>query len=499
LLRFVHNLHYGRINPRNLNYNIQQRTEKTLDLPALIKTSLADNKLSDLPSLVEPKLPHYKKLQQALLSYRAPEKAPPLKLVFKSPIHQGEVLPQSVELQQFLAAFGDLPTDKIDNTASTYTSDMVEAVKKFQQRHGMKATGIINKATATAFNAPLVQVTQAQRITQIELAMERLRWLPEIKEEAAIIVNIPAFQLTAFDDINQDRPTTTMRVVVGKSEKHQTPQLTADMRFVEFQPYWNVPFKIAKDEILPKLLNNSGYLSGQNMEVVARSGKKLGEYGDFSTQLRQGTLRIRQRPGKGNALGKVKFIFPNKSDVYLHDTPSVSLFGRSRRDLSHGCVRVAHPQELAEFVLKEQGGWDTNTIKKAMGGKNQRVTLKNNIRVLFLYSTAFIDENNKLSFYADIYHRDAELLDALKKHEDLSDKGLFAPKEIPPTNTPSIEPIEASHTEPVVATNTVQLVPAVERVVGSNTSETATPVIQTAVSVEEKATSVPNTDSTPSP
>lgn len=482
LLRYVHNLHYGRINPRNLNLNIQQRTEKTLDLPALIKTSLAENKLAQLPSLVEPTLPQYQKLKQALIAYRAPEKAKPLKMDVKSPIRQGDPLPQSAELQQYLSAFGDLPTDKIDNTATTYTATMVEGVKKFQQRHGIKANGIINKSTAAAFNTP---VAKFERITQIELAMERLRWLPEIKEGPAIIVNIPAFQLTAFDDINQDSPSTTMRVVVGKAAKNQTPVLTADMRFVDFQPYWNVPFKIAKDEILPKLMENPDYLSGQNMEVVARSGKKLGEYGDFSEQIRQGSLRIRQRPGKGNALGKVKFIFPNDSDVYLHDTPSVSLFSRSRRDLSHGCVRVAHPQELAEFVLKEQGGWDVDAIKKAMQGKNQRVVLKNTIPVMFLYSTAFFDEHNNLTFYADIYHRDAELLEALKKHEDLSDKVLFEPKEVPPTHTPAVEPIEAdaTHAESIVAANTKQVLPAIQ------------PVTRT----EEKSVSIPKTESTLSP
>ncbi|MDD1608557.1 MAG: L,D-transpeptidase family protein [Methylococcaceae bacterium] len=471
LLRFTHDLHYGRINPKKLDFNIQLRTEKTLDLPALIKTSLAQNTLSQLPSLVEPKLPQYQKLKQALISYRAPEKAPSLKLIVKSSIRPGDPLPQSAELQQFLLAFGDLPADKIDNTASTYTDNMVEAIKKFQQRHGMKATGIINKATANAFNAPAAQV---EHITQIELAMERLRWLPEINEGPVIMVNIPAFQLLAFDDINQARPTTTMRVVVGKAAKNKTPLLTADMRFVDFQPYWNVPYKIAKDEILPKLAEDPDYLVRQNMEFVSSSGNSA--------------LRIRQRPGKGNALGKVKFIFPNKSDVYLHDTPSVSLFGRSRRDLSHGCVRVAHPQELAEFVLKNEGDWDISSIKKAMNGRNRRVVLKNTIPVLFLYNTAFFDENNNLAFYSDIYHHDVELLNALKNQEDLSDEGLFAPKEeVPPTNEPSTEQIEATKAQPVVATNTKQVIPPL---VAINTKQVI-PAIEPVATTEAKTTLSP--------
>lgn len=482
LLRFMHNLHYGRINPNDLHFNIQRRTEKTLDLPALINANLAADTLSSLLSSVEPTLQQYQKLKQALASYRAPEKIPPLNLLVNKTIRQGDALPQSAELQKYLAAFGDIPSDKIDNTATTYTATMVEGVKNFQKRHSIKANGLINKATVAALNAPL---TDAERIKQIELAMERLRWLPEMTEGPAIMVNIPAFQLLAFDDIKQDIPTTAMRVVVGKAAKNQTPQLAADMRFVDFQPYWNVPYKIAKDEILPKLAADPEYLARQNMEFVSGSGSSA--------------LRIRQRPGKGNALGKVKFIFPNASSVYLHDTPSVALFSRSRRDLSHGCVRVARPQELAEFVLKDQGGWDTDTIKKAMGGKNRQVVLKKTIPVLFLYNTAFFDEHSNLTFYTDIYHRDAELLDALTKHQDLSDQVLFAPKAVPP----SVEPIEAeaAHAEAVVAANTKQVIPVVESMATTNTAQVAR-TIQPVTNTEEKSASaaaVVKTDSTLSP
>jgi murein L,D-transpeptidase YcbB/YkuD len=321
----------------------------------------------------------------------------------------------------------------------------------------------------------------SQRAIQIELAMERLRWIPEITEGRAVIVNIPAFQLSAYDDITQDTPTTTMRVVVGKAAKNKTPVLTADMRFVDFQPYWNVPFKIARDEILPKVMENPSYLSGQNMELISRSGKRIGAEGSggFAEQIRQGAMGIRQKPGKGNALGKVKFIFPNKSDVYLHDTPSVSFFSRARRDLSHGCVRVAHPEELAKFVLRNQEGWDNDSIDKALNStKNQRVVLKNTIPVLFLYNTSFFDENNNLTFYPDIYQHDAALLEALKTQTDLSDKVLFAPKEvIPPTDAPTTEP-------PVVNTTNANQ-PAPESVVAAgakNVQSVAIPKVDTTVS-----------------
>jgi len=214
--------------------------------------------------------------------------------------------------------------------------------------------------------------------------MERLRWLPELSSEPSIIVNIPAFELWAFDNVNSSQPNVTnMRVVVGKALKNQTPVLMAEMRYIDFMPYWNVPYNIVKDELIPKLIKNPGILHKENMELVSSSG--VAEFsGATIAQLKQGTVRIRQRPGKKNALGKVKFLFPNKDDVYLHDTPANALFSRSRRDFSHGCVRVQDPQKLAEFALKDQSGWDQNSIKEAMKSeKMQRVILKKPIPVLF--------------------------------------------------------------------------------------------------------------------
>jgi L,D-transpeptidase YcbB len=208
----------------------------------------------------------------------------------------------------------------------------------------------------------------------------------------------------------------------------------AEMRFIDFMPYWNVPYNIVKEEILPKLMQNPGYLDKENMELVTAFGnetKAVAFTGSSIAGLKQGTLRVRQRPGKKNALGKVKFIFPNKEDVYLHDTPSQTLFRKSRRDFSHGCVRVANPEGLAEFALKNQ--WSKETIQEALHTpKTQRVILKKSIPVLFFYVTSFFDQNNSLTFYPDIYGNDIVLLDALKKPEDLSDQSLFVSTNIAP-------------------------------------------------------------------
>ena len=428
LLRFLHDLHYGRVNPQGINFNLKLREKKLVDLPLLIKNSLAQNTLAELPLSVEPKLKQYQKLKQALVNYRQlAANVAPIKLDIKETLHPGKNHPQIAELRRFLTAIGDLPEDQASGTekSTLYTDAVATGVKKFQKRHGLGADGQIGKSSVEALNVPL-----SYRVTQIELAMERLRWLPELDNGASIIVNIPAFQLWAFDALDQaDANVLNMRVVVGNALKTKTPVLMAEMHFIDFMPYWNVPYSIIKNEILPKLIQNNGYLDKENMELVSvfRDGEKPTALNQETMNLlKEGKLRVRQRPGGKNALGRVKFIFPNKDDVYLHDTPSNGLFSRSRRDLSHGCVRVANPQKLAEFALKNQDDWNAATIQQAMNTpKTKRVILKKPIPVLFFYATAFFDQYDNLGFYPDIYGHDAVLLGALSKPDDLSDQSLF--------------------------------------------------------------------------
>ncbi len=436
LLRFLHDLHYGRVNPQGINFNLKLREKKLIDLPLLIKNSLAQNTLAQLPLSVEPQLNQYQKLKAALANYRQlAASAPPFKFEATETLHPGGSHPQIAELRRFLTIVGDLPEDKTvigTEKLSLYSDAIVAGVKKFQKRHGLTADGNIGKGSVSAFNTPL-----SYRMTQIELAMERLRWLPELNVGASIIVNIPAFQLWAFDVIDQPNVNiVNMRVVVGNALKTQTPVLMAEMHFIDFMPYWNVPYSIIKNEILPKLIQNRNYLEKENMELVSvfRDGEKPTALNEQTMHLlKEGKLRIRQRPGGKNALGKVKFIFPNKDDVYLHDTPANALFSKSRRDFSHGCVRVANPQKLAEFALKNQDNWNAETIQLAMNTpKMQRVILKKPIPVLFFYTTAFFDQYDKLEFYPDIYGHDAVLLEALSKPDDLSDQSLFISRNATP-------------------------------------------------------------------
>lgn len=446
VLRFAHDVHYGSIDPKTLNFNLKHRPKKLLDLPALIKNAVMSGTLAQLPSHVEPQVRQYAKLKQALATYIELAKTTPvIKFFIKKSIRPGSEYPQLPELQRFLLAVGDLSEEKTivtEPTSLRYTDKLAEGVKKFQRRHGLTPTGILDKDTANAINVPL-----DQRATQIKLAMERLRWLPEFAPGQAVIVNIPAFQLWAFDDITAEQPNIThINVVVGKSLKNQTPSLMADMRLINFQPYWNVPSTILKEEILPKLINGKQFLAKQNMEIVSNYGgseKPIPLNTAALDKLKKGIFRVRQRPGKGNALGKIKFIFPNKADVYLHDTPAKALFKKTRRDFSHGCVRVEEPEKLAEFVFKNQKGWDKEKIRKALKNPTmQEIVLSKPIPVLLFYSTAFFNEDDDLMFYPDIYDRDPPLLAALSKHEDLSDLAIFIPpKELktpPPATTTNI-------------------------------------------------------------
>ena len=445
MLRFFHDLQYGRVNPHSIHYNLKLREKKLTDLPVLITQHLQQQNLPALSQVLEPSLRQYQKLKSALAQYRTlANQSAPFQLTVNNSIRPGDSLPQANDLKRWLITLGDLQDSSNTTQPSThYTGELVQGVKKFQLRHGLAADGVIGRTTAKELTTSL-----PERVKQIELAMERLRWLPELGAGPSIIVNIPSFELWAFEDINNpNAKVENIRVVVGKAMKNQTPVLMATMSFIDFAPYWNVPYNIVKDELLPKLINNPGYLEKENMELVSSSG--VTSFSEASiTQLKQGSVRIRQRPGKKNALGRVKFLFPNKDDVYLHDTPANSLFSRSRRDFSHGCVRVAKPEQLAEFALKNEKNWDKSAIQKAMqSSKMQRVILKQPIPVLFFYTTAFFDQNDQLVFYPDIYAHDSVLLEALKNPVDVPDEALFASKPLEQpvaTETETLKTVEVA-------------------------------------------------------
>jgi len=268
------------------------------------------------------------------------------------------------------------------DTSAVFTDTLELAVKQFQRSLGYKETGIINAGLVKDMN-----VTAEKRLEQILLNMDRMRWLPQQPQGNLIIVNIPEFMLHVYDG---DSALFDMVVVVGKVGNN-TMMFNGDLNQVIFSPYWNVPASIIKNEILPAMARNPNYLYRKNMERVGNG--------------------IRQRPGPGNALGKVKFIFPNSFNMYFHDTPSKSLFNEDKRAFSHGCIRLSQPQKMAEWLLRNDPEWNTEKIVAAMNKTTERaVKLKDPVPVFIIYYTVWVDNEGRLNFRDDVYRHDEALV-----------------------------------------------------------------------------------------
>ena len=252
----------------------------------------------------------------------------------------------------------------------------------------------------------------------VRLTLERWHWLPDRFTEPPIVVNIPEFRLRAYD--SSENVVLSMNVIVGKAFRHKTPVFEKDMRFVVFRPYWNVPPSIQRPEIVPAVQKDRDYIAKKGFEVVTPAGQVAASGSvtdDVLAQLRSGKLEVRQKPGPTNALGLVKLMFPNEYNVYLHSTPAPQLFSQTRRDFSHGCIRVEKPAELAAWVLRDKPDWSVERAQAAMtsGKDNLQVNLTNPIPVLILYGTAVADPDGQVRFLDDIYGYDDELKAALAK------------------------------------------------------------------------------------
>jgi murein L,D-transpeptidase YcbB/YkuD len=390
VMRFASDSYLGRVDPRRLGFGLGV-APKNLDLPVLI-TELAEDDPQKLLKSLNPPFPLFGRLVVALAQMRAVAERKDLPVVRADlpKLREGDRNPAIPDIRRLLGILGDLSEDAAPPKDPTRYDDVLAgAVRRFQQRHGRADDAVIGKTTLAD-----LRVSPQHRVQQIELSMERLRWLPKQFADRYIVVNVPEFRLRAFDT-GSETPRLSMGVVVGSAARgNETPIMHADMRYVIFQPIWTVPYEIARDEILPKAEKDPTYLEKQHMEYDQAG-------------------RIRQLPGPNNSLGLVKFILPNPSQVYLHDTPSKELFRRSRRDFSHGCIRVADPVGLAEFVL--EGDWDRERIVEAMktGPERNRVDLASPVPVYLLYTTAVADPEGRIFFYEDIYGHDARLARAL--------------------------------------------------------------------------------------
>ena len=283
----------------------------------------------------------------------------------------------------------------------------MEGVKRFQARHGLDAQGKLGAQTIAELNRPL-----SARVEQLRLTLERYRWLPHNFDQPPILVNIPEFRLRAYNE--EGKMAVSMPVVVGRALRTETPVMEEDMKYLIFWPYWNVPPSILRNEIVPKITRDRAYIQKNDFEVTTNSGQVVTDgiiSDDVLAQLRAGKLMVRQKPGPKNALGLIKFIFPNNNNVYLHSTPSQAAFGETRRDFSHGCVRVEEPAKLAEWVLRNNPGWTPERVDAAFKAeKAQQVNLTKQIPVLLVYGTAIAPEDGKIYFFEDIYGHDKSLI-----------------------------------------------------------------------------------------
>jgi L,D-transpeptidase YcbB len=308
------------------------------------------------------------------------------------------------ELRQRLLASGHLKGSGTGDQGSGNDADLQAAVKSFQELHSLRATGVVDDKTLAAINVPL-----DWRIHQVAINLQRWRYMPDDLGERHFLVNIPYFHLIARES---GKPVMDIRVVVGKPGNN-TPIFSEDMESVVFSPYWNIPDTIAENETAPAVARDPHYLSRQGIEVlrVSSKGAETVDASDVDWDSADAVrgLVFRQKPGDGNALGHVKFLFPNPYNVYLHDTPADSLFAKPGRAFSHGCIRVEEPETLAKYVLKDSPDWDDESIFAAMrSGVEKRVKLKKKIPVHITYFTAWVDENSGLHFQPDIYGYDKD-------------------------------------------------------------------------------------------
>ena len=419
-LRYFRHLHLGRVDPRTMGFNLNVPRDGH-DFVMLLRAALADGRITETASGLAPPLVQYRQLRTTLARYRALaadtnlQALPPLSRT----VRPGDSYIGLRALHRRLAALGDIPAG-IGPPGDTgrYEGPLVEAVKRFQIRHGLQDDGVLGTSTHAALTVPL-----AWRVRQIELALERFRWLPDLGDRPFLALNIPMFYLWGWDSIPPTgEPSFGMRAIVGRAISTQTPIFVGDMTYVTFRPYWNVPRSILRNEMLPLIERDSDYLRRQKMEIVRGPGDDAAPVSATPENvelLRQGVLRLRQRPGPGNALGLVKFVFPNDENVYLHGTPAQELFGRTRRDFSHGCVRVEDPVALAAWVLKDQPEWTRDRILAAMAAPaSRRVNVSHPIQVILFYVTAVVmPDDGTIRFAEDIYGHDTTLDHALGRQQ----------------------------------------------------------------------------------
>jgi L,D-transpeptidase YcbB len=415
--RYLQDLHDGRVTPAQLDQRFPPARREAFDAAQVLAAALAANDLAQAVRLAVPALPQYERLRTALAQYRLLQAHPAWRQPLP-PLPQGQALkpgepwPGLADLAARLVALGDMAPAIDDASTTVYDKALVTAVQTFQARHALKPDGVIGRSTWAA-----LQITPTQRVRQLELTLERLRWTPLLQGPRMIVVNIPEFVLRAYE-VQDDRVVVRVesKIIVGNAMDTRTPLIDEDLRRIEFNPYWNVPRSIARAELVPRLRHDPAHWLREGFEFVDGRGRADAVLSPAKLQaVLEGSLRIRQRPGPRNALGDIKFVFPNRESIYLHHTPDVRLFDRDRRDISHGCIRVEQPIALAAFALSTQPEGTEPAIRQAIAeGRPSTVALAEPIPVLIAYGTALVKQS-RVYFFNDLYQHDAALDAALRR------------------------------------------------------------------------------------
>jgi len=412
LIKYIHNVSKGQIKPYYAETEMFVPADEVDFKPVTTMAKvLGTQDLAGYLASLPPAHAHYTHLKKALLTYRAIEKnggwlsIPPGKII--RPGDDDDRLPSVIRR---LSATGDLvPAVPLDNH---YSPLLRQSIVRFQDRHGLAADGNVGPNTLAAMN-----VSVGARIQQIIINMTRWRWQAPDLGKKYILVNIANFDLKAFED---GQEVFQFPVIVGKYN-HQTPIFSDRIRYISFNPYWNIPPNIAANEELPRLRKNPHHLMNRHVRLFSNWSDNAREidsrFVDWKNvspaKMRQ--YKLRQDSGPWNALGRIKFDFPNEYDVYLHDTPSHNLFSRTQRDFSHGCIRVSDPEKLAAFVLQGQAeDWPPEKISSHIKGKKQVfIRVAEPVPVHITYQTSWVDKGGLICFNNDIYDRDKSLRRAI--------------------------------------------------------------------------------------
>ena len=419
-IRYAAAMRYGRTRLRwvddtvNLGRGILTVRRAPMDVGEVITTVRMSSEPATALFRLETPSPGYQQLQAALMRYRRLATDSTLEKLPRLParLAPGQAYDGAAALRRLLVALGDLPdtlTAPPPEADTLYDATLARGIKRLQRREDLPADGIIAKNTAARLGAPFATPVRA-----ISMTMERMRALPAPPADSLWIrVNIPEFRMRVMGPDSGGPPPVAMNVVVGGRGRNETPELASTLDMIVFSPTWRVPPRIIRDEIVPKAQSDSMYLTRQGMELVRKgqvvpaTPENLALVGD--------SIGVRQRPGDVNALGAVKFIFPNPYGVYLHDTPTKSTFRRSNRAESHGCIRLADASSLATWLLRTDSAWTAERMKQAMASpKPVDVTLGEGVPVRLVYETAVPREDGGIDFIADVYGRDRNLEQALQ-------------------------------------------------------------------------------------